>query len=102
MTVLLIILFGLGAAAACAGFVVVMARDDCTGRDGTARKLKLFGVGFVVCLALCIVCLVHQSNADDAACTRRGGHEVPDGAPYYVKSGAVLVPIQPTKCEVAS
>lgn len=112
VTVLLIILFGAGALAACAGFIVVMARDDFSGRDGTDHKLKLFGAGFVVCLALCIVSIVHQSNLDDEACARRGGHEVPDGAPYYVMSGqvvvngvatgGVMVPYQPTKCEVAS
>lgn len=110
MTVLLIIVFGLAAVGAVVGFVVAMMRDDYG--SATDRKLKVFGAGFVVCLALCIVCVVHQSNLDDEACARRGGHEVPDGAPYYVMSGqivvngvatgGVMVPVQPTKCEVAA
>ena len=39
-----------------------------------------------------------QREEDD--CHARGGRMVPDGPPYYIKSGDVMVPSQPMKCEM--
>lgn len=56
--------------------------------------LMILGLGMIVAGAGWAA----QQEEDD--CHARGGRMVPDGAPYYIKSGDVLVPSQPMKCEV--
>lgn len=57
-----------------------------------------------IILGLGIVCITAgaawgaQQEEDD--CQARGGRMVEDGPPYYIKSGDVLVPSQPMKCEM--
>lgn len=57
-------------------------------------------VTMLVGLVILIGAAVWQGIRDDKTCESRGGHMVPDGAPYYINSGGVLVPIQPERCEV--
>lgn len=55
----------------------------------------------VLCLAAGIVGAAVMQSIEDDACTAKGGHQVPDGPPIYVKSGNVIVPVQGYRCEVA-
>lgn len=44
--------------------------------------------------------MIIVSNEESDRCHSRGGRMVDDGPAYYVKSGDVLIPVQPTTCEV--
>lgn len=58
----------------------------------------ILGVALAALLLIVGIAALAGDQADD--CHARGGRIVNDGPPYYVMSGKVMTPIQPTTCEV--
>lgn len=78
------------------GFALIAAAGIAVWRDFLGSGIGAAVLGFL-CL---IVGLVIGMNKEADACRAKGGHMVPHGAPYYIKSGDVMVPFQPERCEV--
>lgn len=64
---------------------------------------RMSDAGFILvglCLVAFLVGAAVMQSIEDDACAAKGGHQVPDGAPIYVKSGNVMIPVQSYRCEV--
>ncbi len=67
-------------------------------QDFSLSLFPLFVLGLGIVLIVAGAAWGAQQEEDD--CQARGGRMVEDGPPYYIKSGDVLVPSQPMKCEM--